>query len=66
VAFYRLQGSYLYRKELSFGFQALGDFGTWNNWESSQAQGHRMGTVQRSEKSASVTNKLLSTTWLTS
>ena len=45
MAFYRLQGSYLYRKELSFGFQALGDFGTWDNKESSQAQGHRRGTA---------------------
>ncbi len=45
MAFYRLQGSYLYRKELSFGFQALGDLGTWDSWDSSQAQGHRKGAA---------------------
>ena len=45
MAFYRLQGSYLYRKELSFGFQALGDLGTWDSWDSSQGQGHRKGAA---------------------
>jgi hypothetical protein len=42
-AFYRLQGRYLYRKEFSFGFQAFGDLGTWDNWATSQQQGHRIG-----------------------
>lgn len=43
VAFYRLQGRYLYRKEFSFGAQVFGDLGTWNQWASSRGQGRRAG-----------------------
>jgi len=40
---YQLQAKYRWRKELEFGFQAFGEMGRWNQWNSAAERQHRIG-----------------------
>jgi len=43
TAYYQIQGKYRLRQDFEFGVQGFGDLGKWDNWSSSQNQGHRFG-----------------------